>query len=99
MESVKNETLENMDKIWFDSSTDIPGFISEYFPSLNKRKSELEKYWKEITYSSLEEAIRELSKDSKKHSLFETYEYIAKEKGEEKKKQSILSTIKTTFLN
>lgn len=91
--------LEKMKDISFDITTDISSFIFEYFPTLLTRKTETERYWKGLTLSSLEEAIREVRKDNKKHSLAECYTYIDNKKEEEKKKLSILSTIRTTFMN
>lgn len=92
------ELLERMDKIQFDSSTDITAFLTQYFPSLLQKRSALETYWKELTWSNLEESIRVLSQDSKKHSLMESYEYIENKNNVSRKVHpSILSTVRTTF--
>lgn len=91
--------FENMDKVLFDSSTDIPVFISEYFPSLTSKTQKAERHLKELSYAALEESIRMVSQDSKKHSLLESYEYIENRKQEEERnKETILSIIRTTFL-
>ncbi len=91
--------LEKMKDINFDVTTDISSFIFEHFPTLLTRKTETERYWKGLTHSLLEEAMEELQKDNQKHSLAECYTYIKNKKEEEKKKQSILSTIRTTCMN
>jgi len=91
--------LERMDKIQFDSSTDITAFLTQYFPSLLHKRSALETYWKELTWSNLEESIRMLSQDSKKHTLMESYEYIENKKDIPGKRHlSILSTSRGAFL-
>jgi len=92
------ELLERMDKIHFDSSTDVTTFISMYFPSLTNKTHKVEQHLKELTFAVLEQTINALSQDSQKHTLLESYEYIENGKEEERRKETILSIIRTTYL-